>query len=592
MEVLLLLCLASPAVAQAEAPKAVRKDAVVVTGTYDPIPLVELDRSVRTLPARELSLLTSMLDDILRLDPSLDLRQRAPGAVQSGVSIHGGTFGQTLVLLNGFRLNDVQSANHNMDIPVTPDAVTQVEVLRGSGSTLYGSDAVAGVVNFIARPPEVSEVRLRAAVGNFGFNQQRGMLAYSSRRCSEQLTFSRDFSSGFRENRDFRNLALASISRLATRWGETELILAHNDRPFGADRFYGDFNSWERTKTWFAAARQPLGARTDVSFAYRRHTDLFVLYRDRPEVFTNRHAVESYQGALRRKQPLGPNARLHYGTEAYHDSIASTNLGRHRRGRGAGYLAYDVRALRRFSFTLGAREELYRSIRRQFSPSASAGFWVSEHLKLRGSVSRAFRLPTFTDLYYHDPANRGSPDLRPETAWSYEGGFDWNAGARIRGQIGAFHRRERDGIDYVRASPAEVWRATNFRRLRFTGVETALETSLARQHQVELRYTGLWGVQNAAAGAVSRYTFNYPMHAGLAAWQGTIAGGLLGRSRVGVLRRFARAPYAVWDLFLASGRGHVRPFLQFTNLTGAAYEDVPGVPMPGRGVVAGVQFVP
>jgi iron complex outermembrane receptor protein len=592
MEVLLLLCLASPANGQADAPKAVRKDVVVVTGTYDPIPLAEIDRSVRTLPARELSLLTNMFDDILRLDPSLDLRQRAPGAVQSGASIRGGTFGQTLVLLNGFRLNDVQSANHNMDIPVPLDAVTQVEVLRGSGSTLYGSDAVAGVVNFIARPPEVSEVRLRAAVGNFGFNQQRGTLTYSSRRWSEQLSFSRDFSSGFRDNRDFRNLALASVSRLATRLGEAEVILAHNDRPFGADRFYGDFNSWERTKTWFAAARQPLGARTDVSFAYRRHTDLFVLYRDRPEIFTNRHAVESYQAALRRKQPLGQNARLHYGAEAYRDSIASTNLGRHWRARGAGYLAYDVRALRRFSFTLGAREELYRRVQHQLSPSASAGFWVSEHLKLRGSVSRAFRLPTFTDLYYHDPANRGSPDLRPETAWSYEGGFDWNAGARVRGQVAVFQRRERDGIDYVRASPAEVWSATNFRRLRFTGVEAALETSLAHKHQMELRYTGLRGVQNAAAGVVSRYTLNYPVHAGLVTWQGTVMGGLLGRSRVGVLQRFARAPYAVWDLFLASGRGRLRPFVQFTNLTGAAYEEVLGVPMPGRGVLGGVQFVP
>jgi len=532
-----------------------------------------------------------MLDDVLHLDPSLDLRQRAPGAVQSGLSIRGGTFGQTLVLLNGFRLNDVQSANHNMDIPVPLDSIAQVEVLRGSGSTLYGSDAVAGVVNFVTRPPEVSEFRLRAAVGNFGVNQQRGSWATSSRRWSEQLSFSRDFSSGFRDNRDFRNLALASISRFVSRLGDTEVILAHNDRPFGADRFYGDFNSWERTKTWFAAAREPLGARTDVSFAYRRHADLCVLYRDRPEVFTNRHAVESYQGALRGKETLGQNARLHYGVEAYHDSIASTNLGHHRGARGAGYLAYDVRALRRFSFIVGAREEGYRNVESQLSPSASAGFWISERLKLRGSVSRAFRLPTFTDLYYHDPANRGSPDLRPETAWSYEGGGHWITGARVRGEITVFHRRERDGIDYVRASPAEVWRATNFRRLRFTGVETALETAVVRKHQIEFRYTGLRGVQDAAASLVSRYTFNYPIHAGLVTWQGTLRGGLLGRSRLGVLHRFARAPYAVWDLCLASGRGRTRPFIQFTNLTGTAYEEVLGVPMPGRGVLGGVQLV-
>jgi iron complex outermembrane receptor protein len=154
-----------------------------------------------------------------------------------------------------------------------------------------------------------------------------------------------------------------------------------------------------------------------------------------------------------------------------------------------------------------------------------------------------------------------------------------------------FHRRERDGIDYIRTAPSEIWRAANFRRLSFTGLETAVEAAVAREHRVELRYTGLRGVQRAAAGVMSRYTFNYPIHSGLAAWQGVLPHGLLGRSRIGVFRRFGRAPYVVWDVWLASSRGRLRPFIQFTNLTGARYEEVIGVPMPGRGVLVGVQFV-
>lgn len=576
--------------ARAEAP-AVRKDAIVVTGTYDPAALEEIDRSVRVLPARRLNPPAFMLDDVLRMDSSLDLQQRAPGAVQSGASIRGGTFGQTLVLLNGFRLNDVQSANHNMDVPLPLDAVDQVEVLRGSGSTLYGSDAIAGAVNFIARPPEASEFRFRAAAGNFGINQQRGSWSMAARRWSGQLGFAREFSSGFRENRDFRNLSLSAVSRVRTAFGDSELILAHNDRPFGADRFYGDFNSWERTRTWFAGLRQPLGAKTEAAFAFRRHTDLFVLYRDRPEVFTNRHAVESYQGSLRRRETLGRNARLHYGVEVYRDSIASTNLGRHDRARSAGYVAYDVRAWRRLSFTVGGREELHRNVRGEFSPSASVGFWVWQRLKLRASSSRAFRLPAFTDLYYHDPANRGSPGLRPETAWTHEAGLDWNAGSRIRGEATVFQRRERDGIDYTRASPGDIWRATNFRRLHFTGVEAGLEAMARREQRVEVRYTGLRGVQRAAAGVMSRYTFNYLIHGGLVTWQGGLPGPVLGRSRLGMYRRFGRDAYVVWDVWLAWGRGRVRPFAQFTNLTGSVYQEILGVPMPGRGVVGGVEIV-
>ncbi len=563
---------------------------VIVTGTYDPVPLADMDRAVRVVPARELAAVSNSLDHLLQLDPSLDLQQRAPGAIQSGLSIRGGTFGQTLVLLNGFRMNDVQTANHNLDIPLPLDSITQIEALRGSGSTMYGSDAIAGVVNLIARPPEIPEFRVAAAAGSFGTNQQRATWSLVSRRWSEQLSASRDFSAGFRENRDYRSLSLASVSHIATPLGETEVVLAHSDRPFGADRFYGNFNSWERTRGWFAAVRQPFGARTEVSLGFRRHTDLFVLYRDRPQVFTNRHAVETWQGAVRRNEVVGTNASLYYGGEVYEDSIASTNLGRHSRGRASGYVAYDMRTWRRFSVTLGAREESYRSLDHQFSPSASAGYWLSEHLKLRGSISRGFRLPTFTDLYYHDPANRGSPDLRPEIAWSFEGGLNWNA-RLFRGDIGVFQRRERDGIDYVRASLNDMWRAANFRRLRFTGIEAGLETTVARKHRIDVRYTGLKGLQSTAAGMLSKYTFNYPVHAAVIGWQAALPGGLAGRSRLGAYKRYARDTYAVWDLWLARDHGRLRPFIQFTNLTGSVYEEVYGVPMPGRGVLGGVQMV-
>lgn len=562
---------------------------MVVTGTYEPVPLEEADRAVRNLPVEDQPLLASTLADLLRLEPSLDLRQRAPGAVQADLSIRGGTFGQTLVLLDGFRLNDAQTGHHNMDVPVPLEALSRIEVLKGSGSTLYGSDAVGGVVQFLTRRPESSEFRLRGAVGNFGVNQQRVSLGLARGSFSELLTFSRDFSSGFRPNRDYRNLSVASSTHWRSPWGGTSLLLAHNDRPFGADRFYGNFNSWERTKTWFAGVRQQLGERTDVSVAFRRHTDLFVLYRDRPQVFTNRHIVEGFQGAVRRRALLGTAARLHYGLEGYRDAIVSTNLGNHVRARGAAYAAFDVRALRRFSFTLGAREEVYGAGHGAFAPSASFGAWLSARWKVRASAARAFRLPSFTDLYYHDPANRGSPDLRPERAWSYDAGLDWHPREGLRAELTVFHRRERDGIDYVRRSPNDIWRATNIHRLRFTGVEAAFTARLRRRHELDFRYTGLKGARTPLPGVQSRYVFNYPVHSGVVALTG-IGRGIAARLRVGVLQRYARDPYALVDLSLARATGRLRPFLQLTNVGNTAYEEIAGVPMPGRAIVAGLEW--
>jgi iron complex outermembrane receptor protein len=446
-------------------------------------------------------------------------------------------------------------------------------------------------VNFITRPPEATEFRLRTALGSFGTNQQRGDLSYVGRSWSEQLTFSRDFSTGFTANRDYRNLSMASRTSLTTGLGNTALTLATNDRPFGAEQFYGNFNSWERTRTWFASARQSIGTKTEAAFAYRRHTDLFVLYRDRPSVFTNRHAVDSYQGAIRRTEELGQNVKLFYGAEVYRDAIASNNLGAHDRARSAPYVALDIRALRRFSLSLGVRDEIYGSLNHQVSPTIAAGYWLSAGWKLRGSVSRAFRLPTYTDLYYHDPANMGSPDLRPERAWSYEGGVDWNAGGRVRSGLTVFQRRERDGIDYVRANVNEIWRATNFQRLRFTGVEANVAIRPAAGHELEWQYTGLRGAQTALGGLLSKYAFNYPVHSGVMTWQAMLPYGIAARTRVGALKRLGRDPYGIWDVSAAATQHRVRPFVQLSNLTNTSYEEISRVAMPGRSILGGLEVL-
>ena len=577
------------AVLAAQAPQ--RRDEVVVTGQYEPVPLEEAERSVHVVAVdAERRLLSNTVVDFLNLDSSIDLRQRGQNNIQTDVSIRGGTFGQTLVLLDGMRLNDVQSGHHNMDLPLPVESMERIEVLKGSGSTLYGSDAIGGVIHFITKAPEVNELRVRTGAGNFGVNQQRATASLLRSNWSQQLSFSRDFSSGFIENRDYRNLAAASTSRLRTALGTSTVLLGHADKPFGAEQYYGRFNSWERTKTWFASLNQGLGERTTAGFAFRRHTDLFVLYRDRPQVFTNRHAVESFQANFRRAEPLGQNAKLHWGVEGLRDAIESNNLGTHSRARGAGYLALDVRALRRFSFSVGAREEIYGAGEKQFSPTAAAGVWFTSRLKLRASVSRAFRLPSFTDLYYHDPANVGSPDLRPESAVSYEGGLDWNAGGALKGEVTLFHRRERDGIDFVRRSLTDLWRATNFQSLRFTGLEAGVTARVKRTHLLNFRYTGLHGAQNQLDGVFSRYTFNYPSHIGVAGWQSALPGGLVARARVGAVQRFARDPYAVLDVYLARARGRVNPFVQLTNLTDSVYQEIFGVAMPGRAAVAGVEI--
>src|ERR1019366_2955067 len=173
---LLALCLGlSSGLLQAQTPPP-QQESIVVTGTAEPLPLAEAyrDVSVTRLPEKQTELFNSWLD-LLDLDSALDLRQRSPGALQADVSIRGATFGQTLVLLNGFRMDDVQTGHFNLDLPVPLEMLSSVEVLKGSGSALYGSDAIGGVINARTAPLDPGELRLLGGAGNFGFNQQHAI---------------------------------------------------------------------------------------------------------------------------------------------------------------------------------------------------------------------------------------------------------------------------------------------------------------------------------------------------------------------------------------------------------------------------------
>jgi iron complex outermembrane recepter protein len=466
-----------------------------------------------------------------------------------------------------------------------------VEVLKGSGSALYGSDAIGGVVNVRTAPIETGEFRLLGGVGNFGTNEQHAVTSFGGKWWQEQMAFARDFSTGFEPDRDYRNLSLSSLSTLKSRLGATSLLFAYSDRPFGANGFYGSAQpQWERTKNWFASGHQDLGSKTEINFAYRKHTDLYVYIRDNPSFYTNWHTDESWQGSVRRHENLPLHGVLSYGAEGLGETVTSTNLGNHDRARGAGYLFYDLRSVKRFSLSAGIREEVYGNREVASSPSLSGAVWLSGRFKLRAAASRAFRLPSFTDLYYHDPGNVGNPNLKPESAVSYEGGADAYFTRKVHASATVFQRRDSNVIDFVRPASGGLYQSTNFDKLHFTGVEaSAVYEPVAGQH-FAVSFSGLHGLNASPEILLSKYTFNYPVEEAIAEWRGTVFRNVIARTRVGVVNRVGRDAYAVWDASAAYGAGRVRPFLQLTNITSTVYQDIPLVDMPKRGVIGGVEF--
>src|SRR5580704_11811239 len=166
-----LLCLQAAAQQAAPALPATQQT-VEVTTTIPPIPLSESNRAVETLDTRDQPILANNFTDYLRQDPSLNLQARSANGVQADLSIRGTTFEQSLILLDGLRINDPETGHLNLDIPVPLDAISRIEVLHGSGSTFYGSDAIGGAVNLITQQPRNLGLAGKFGAGSYGSLEQ------------------------------------------------------------------------------------------------------------------------------------------------------------------------------------------------------------------------------------------------------------------------------------------------------------------------------------------------------------------------------------------------------------------------------------
>jgi outer membrane cobalamin receptor len=578
-----------------------RTDTMVVLGSAAPVPLAESPRSVVVLPLQGKKLAADTPLEFLRQDSSVFIEQRGGGGAQSDIVLRGGSFEQTLVLLNGFRINDSQTSHHTLDLPVPLQAMDSIQVLQGAGSTLHGVDALSGVVDFLTAAPDHASLLLRAAAGSYGSNEESLLAGANRGRWSGRVTGDRNFSTGFMPDRDYRNETASAESWIGTRLGITDFLFAGSDRAFGANQFYGPYNSWERTKGWFASIRQELGSRTVAAFGYRRHTDDFILLRTNPSIYENNHIDGSWQASLRHTVPLAAPSLLLFGLEADGDSIDSHNfsrgvtsnaLGIHARNRGAGYIDLDLRpAKHRWSLSAGAREEIFSGgARAAFAPQLSGSLRVTDQLKLRASGGYGYRIPTYTDLYYSDPTTIGNPNLKPESAWTGDGGVDWIPSTRVSLAVTGFYTRQHNAIDYVRASPAQKWQAVNLNGLRFSGVESTFTWIPTQSQTVHVAWTALHGAQSALNGLQSEYVFNYPVQNIHADWSIAFHHAFAITNAVQLARRYKQTVYPVWNLALTHDSGKIRPYIRLTNLSNTGYQEITGVNMPSRAITGGLAF--
>ena len=565
------------------------QETVTVTASTYPVPFEDLSRTVMVLTAEQIARLpVRSIPELLQYSSSVDVRSRGPFGMQSDFSIRGAGFGQTLVLIDGQRMNDAQTGHHNADIPVLLEDVERVEILYGPGSSLYGADAFGGTINIITKKKQTG-FGASVAGGEHGWAEGSLHGGMEKGKLRQSLGVVVNRSDGFTFDREFHSLGFSSYTQLGER---SRISISHLDKAFGANGFYGPSPSKEWTNStllafdqhWLTSPTWDLSTQA----SYRTHGDHFLYDVRRPGFFENRHRTHALGIQARLRHTVSESTHWTIGGDLGEDWITSNNLGDHSFDRGSVMAELQRKLGAKAVLSPSIRFDSYSGFGRAVSPSLSGSWWVLPKVKLRSSVGHAFRIPTFTELYYTDPNNQASATLKPEQAWGGETGADWLFHSSWMATLSLFIRDERDVIDWVRETPQQKWRTTNLRKVRSDGMEIGLQ-HLLPTGRVEFQYTLI----DSDAGDIpylSKYILDYARHSVSGFASLNLPRQFSVGPRISFKRRNDGRQYWVLDSRVARSFGRMVFYVEGSNLTDSHYQEITGVDMPGRWLRTGLEW--
>lgn len=469
-------------------------------------------QSVVTINAAEIKVLPVRdLVDLLALLPGVHLSRKGPMGAAFDISLRGGNFEQTLIMIDGVPWNNPQTGHFNADLPVCPEDIESVQLIRGGNGARYGS-AFAGAVNIVTR--RKTGLSGKVSCGQYGL-LSAGLSGGAS--LAEGVKFTvgvnRNRSDGFHPGREILSLVLDS----SLQWENRKMVLSadfgFSSKDFGAAGFYAPLPSREESDArnfnlhWRLKGDQgtiPLR----ITFSRQTHSDYFELDRTRPDYFSNRSETERLllmtESTFR---VWGTELRL--GADLGHDHMESLVMGSPEESSADLYLngKWDASAL---TIDWGIRSEM----RQRHSPGLVYYVGLSWRPKpvwlIRASLGRSTRKPSFTERYYQSPTNRGDESLVPELSHNYEislisplllGVFEFSI----------FHRRQRQTIDWIDTDAADsvLWQAVNLAPYSVSGIELSYSVEMGTT-RINLGLERTWSNGAPGIGYTSKYGFRIP----------------------------------------------------------------------------------
>ena len=503
-----------PALRAQEPRDTVQLPEMVVTATRLPMPLTSTTAAVTVITGDELRERgIATVADALRTVNGAAVVETGPLGSATSLFLRGGESNMVRVLLDGVPLNAPGGA---VDLAnLTTDDVERIEIVRGPASVLYGSDAVAGVVQIFSRDAGGS-ARWEAGARGGSFGSRSANLAVSSGGTAAHLSLAATheatdgiyaFNNAYRDDVVSLAAGLApdarTDARLSVRY--TNALYRYPTDGSGNVVYHDQFQTGSGVVASLDAGRY-LTARLEARLllGLAENTGRQDQEPNTPADTLGYYAFWSLDRVGRRSADarlnwhLAPATVVTGGAALETEAERSSNLSQSQYGPSAGSLvvsrwnrAYYAQAVAgagpHLSFTAGARLDDNEAFG-TFVTYRGGVAWHARGTRLHAAIGTAFKEPGFLDNYGTGYVT-GNPDLKPERSRSWDVGVDQQAGP-VALSVTWFDQRFRDLIQYTFAPPTPT--SPNYYNVAAAnayGLELEARAALARALEVTARYT-------------------------------------------------------------------------------------------------------
>lgn len=560
-------------------------DEVNLQGRFLSIPYNDVNENVTVITKQQIqnSPATS-IDELLQFHSGLDIKRRGSNGVQSDITIRGSSFEQVLILVNGIRMNDSQTGHNTFNLPFDISAVERVEIMKGSSAKLYGQNVYAGVINIVTKSSSEEQVTIKAQGGDFKTYDLSASATFGSEKFTNLFTISNGASDGYRFNTDYQIRNFFYQNKLKLNEGSLSLQAGFSEKKFGANGFYASpaaINQYEETQASVVSLQYEQRFNklfVNSSVYWRRGQDMYLYTRQNPAGYRNMHIGNNVGGTVNAtyESSLGTTG---IGADYRKEFLVSSNLGDRERDVTQVFFDHQFKFFdQKLEINPGASWANY-SGQNFFYPGMDVGYIFNPNHKVFGAVSKGFRIPTFTDLYYVSPAEIGNPNLVPESAVSSELGYRFQ-NEKILAKVSGFIRNTNNGIDWLKETPESPWKAENVGKIHLKGFETEFKHQLFSFLNYRLGYTYLDNQYKNEE--LSRYALQNLRHQFVAQVDVKFLKFFSNQLIYKYSERVNLGSYNVLDEQINFRYKDLNFYVLINNLTNAKYVETNLVPMPGR----------